>query len=226
MIYTTLPYDLDQMPAIQQNGATVDMNASDFSKYTAEDSEKTAIIYLRNTKFSNVTLDFSKCSAEKKLKYLRLFFDLNLTFNNISFSNTVEQLCLYILDKNRCDYSKSFLSQDELQLFCSQNKQMLIRFLSFVKSLPLFLLSQLKSVRLDSNICIKNDSVEFNNVINSIINDIDFVQIILLLQNNDEYHISFYPNVFVIENQALRTALATSVFGFLAYAALMTNETK
>lgn len=77
---------------------------------------------------------------------------------------------------------------------------MLIRFLSFVKSLPLFLLNQLKSVKLDSNICIKNDSVEFNNVINSIINDIDFVQIILLLQNNDEYHISFYPNVFVIEN--------------------------
>lgn len=68
MIRTGLPYDFDLMETIEKEGAVVDV--SQVSYPNSEDIERTTLIYLRNTNYDNIVLDFSKVDYKTKEKYL------------------------------------------------------------------------------------------------------------------------------------------------------------
>ena len=60
MIKTGLPYDFETMQQIMQEGAIVDVTNISYPSIPKEDNVKTSLIYLRNTNFDNVHLDFQK----------------------------------------------------------------------------------------------------------------------------------------------------------------------
>lgn len=64
MIRTGLPYDFDLMETIEKEGAVVDV--SQVSYPNSEDIERTTLIYLRNTNYDNIILDFSKVDYKTK----------------------------------------------------------------------------------------------------------------------------------------------------------------
>jgi hypothetical protein len=70
MINTGLPYKLEEITEISETGAAVDMSDVNFPGIDDDKQIATALIFLRNTGFKNVSLDFSKCDYETKCKYL------------------------------------------------------------------------------------------------------------------------------------------------------------
>lgn len=86
MIKTSLPYKIEEMELIQNNGAIVDMSNLNFVG-SGKASEKTSLVFLKNTGF-NVTLDFSGCSYEDKAEYLKLYLTEDLSVCNHEFSST------------------------------------------------------------------------------------------------------------------------------------------
>ena len=70
MIYSKLPFDINDLAKIKTDGATVKLAKNDFSKYTDNDCILTSLIYLRNLGFDNIKLDFSDLPYADKEKYL------------------------------------------------------------------------------------------------------------------------------------------------------------
>ena len=67
-IYTGLPYDFSQMTLIAENGAIIDLSNINYPGITQEENIRTTYIYLRNTGYENIDLDFSKNDFDFKEK--------------------------------------------------------------------------------------------------------------------------------------------------------------
>lgn len=80
-VRTGLPYDFELMEEIAENGATINMNDMHFPGKTDEEQIRTAWIFLRNTGFKNIEMDFSECTEEKKYEILKNYIQSDIKFS-------------------------------------------------------------------------------------------------------------------------------------------------
>lgn len=165
-LMTTLPYEEDMEPEIAEKGAIIDMSRFYFPSYLMEDPIKTAFIYLRNTNYDNLIFDFSNCSYELRKEFLIKYLQTNMHFPCHELIST----WLFILNYyqgfifNRADGVRkeesnslySILSNEEIDAFISEYKEILDSSLQFIQSLPIYLI-----IRLKTDIKVENDIPKF-----------------------------------------------------------------
>ena len=135
MIKTSLPYKIEEMELIQNDGAIVDMSNLNFIGIPEELQKKTSLVFLKNTGF-DVTLDFSGCSYEDKAEYLKLYLTEDLSVCNHEFSSTWVKILNSCLGIGIEKYS--FLTDEEIKRFKDENIEFLTEIHQLVISLPLY----------------------------------------------------------------------------------------
>lgn len=143
MIHTGLPYRMEEITEIAQNGAVVNMDSLSFPTIPEDKQISTAFIFLRNTGFPLVSLDFSRCSYEKKEAYLQEYLETDMLVKYEEFSDTVIAVLDSLFFQNTGNM-ESFLVSEECQKFISRNKKLLLKLLQFLASVPVYALYRLK----------------------------------------------------------------------------------
>ena len=191
MIKTGLPYSTENMSEIYSNGAEVDMSNIDFP--TNQDKYRTTFIYLRNTNFNNILLDFSKCSYEEKAKFLLEYIKSDITVELLPLIYTWQCLLTY----KSCN---PYFSDEEAERFIKENQNTLQELKEFYLSLPLYLFTRLKLVDMDMDNLTKKDFNYGRNSYFLIRNEfIDY----LSAQNPDFNNPILYPQHFTPDNEVL-----------------------
>ena len=141
MIYTGLPYDMDILSNIDNEGAVVDMSNLNYPGIQKEDNVRVSYIYLRNTAFNNVTLDFSQTSYEFKRDFLLFYINGDIFHEIESCTNTwIKILGLY----NQQDFPiDTIFTQDELYQFIRENITEITKLNNIIASLPIYLFLRL-----------------------------------------------------------------------------------
>lgn len=141
MIHTGLPYDMDILGNIDNEGAVVDMSNLNYPGIQKEDNIRVSYIYLRNTAFNNVTLDFSQTSYEFKRDFLLFYINGDIFYEIESCTNTwIKILGLY----NQQDFPiDTILTQDELYQFIKENITEIAKLNNIIASLPIYLFLRL-----------------------------------------------------------------------------------
>ena len=191
MIKTGLPYSTENMSEIYSNGAEVDMSNIDFP--TNQDKYRTTFIYLRNTNFNNILLDFSKCSYEEKAKFLLEYIKSDITVELLPLIYTWQCLLTY----KSCN---PYFSDEEAERFIKENQNTLQELKEFYLSLPLYLFTRLKLVDMNMDNLTKKDFNYGRNSYFLIRNEfIDY----LSAQNPDFNSPILYPQHFTPDNEVL-----------------------
>ena len=135
-INTGLPYDVSKMNDIEKNGATVDMSDIKYPTISEKDFIRVSYIYLRNTAYNDIDLDFSKTTYEFKKDFLLfyLFGDIEYVLKEIT-STWIKILGKYIGQEFQID---SILSDDEIKQFIDEECDKLQNVMTFIMSLPLY----------------------------------------------------------------------------------------
>ena len=191
MIKTGLPYSTENMSEIYNNGAEVDMSNIDFP--TDQDKFRTTFIYLRNTNFNNITLDFSKCSYEDKEKFLLEYIKSDIIVELFPLIYTWQCLLTF----KSCE---PYFSNDEAHRFLENNKNVINELKEFYLSLPLYLFTRLKISEMDME---GLEEKEFNYSKNTyyLIQE-EFIDY-LSAQNPGFMKPILYPNQFTSDNELL-----------------------
>ena len=114
-IKTGLPYDLDQMENIAQNGAIVDISNINFPGIPDSKKVRTAYIFLRNTGFENIVLDFQKADYKTKSDFLITYLQDTIENNNQEIHNSWITI---LFDYNNIEnYGYSILTKEEENKF-------------------------------------------------------------------------------------------------------------
>lgn len=212
MINTKLPYDFDDMEKIEEDGAIVDMSNPCYPE--CDDIERTSLIYLRNTNFPNVQLDFSNVPFASKEKYLIKYLTEDIVYNIKEFVDTWVKLFLNY--KGLAIEMPSILSKQEQDDFIENNRQLIAELDSFAFSLLLYPIS-----RLDTD-----DFVfDFNDITKT---EFEFsMNVCFLIEHSCwnliyEFHPShepqFYEKLFTKENNVLfETIMKYTPFSVLLY---------
>lgn len=191
MIKTGLPYSTENMSEIYSNGAEVDMSNIDFP--TNQDKYRTTFIYLRNTNFNNILLDFSKCSYEEKAKFLLEYIKSDITVELLPLIYTWQCLLTY----KSC---KPYFNDEEAERFIKENQNTLQELKEFYLSLPLYLFTRLKLVDMDMDNLTRKDFNYGRNSYFLIRNEfIDY----LSAQNPDFNSPILYTQHFTPDNEVL-----------------------
>lgn len=212
MINTGLPYEQDQMKEISEKGAIVDMSAINFPE-GIENSIRTVFIYLRNTGFKNITLDFSKCSYDQKLNFLLEYFQTDI-INEIPILTYTWKQILLCRDSN-IEVYQSILTKEEIRNFVKEYESRINDLVSFYLSTPLFLLSRIKGEEnkalLDiSSIECSEDLVGNENLYSLI--EPEFLDALSLTYKDFSIPVKFYTKHFTLENNALFEKLTQTTF--------------
>lgn len=201
MIQTGLPYDFETMQQIMQEGAVVDVTNANYPSIPKEDNVKTSLIYLRNTNFDNIQLDFSKAGYDVKLEFLERYFSgESFPCKLKELSNTILHSLFKIL--NIDNNLQSILTEDEEIAYIKSHEKQLNELIDLIYSLPLFLIHRLDNVDFD----ISFDDVEKTNdescktIINLIIDSPEFG---LFYSVNKNISSKFYENIFTLDNNTL-----------------------
>lgn len=135
-INTGLPYDVSKMNDIEKNGATVDMSDIKYPTISEKDFIRVSYIYLRNTSYNDIDLDFSKTTYEFKKDFLLfyLFGDIECVIKEMT-STWIKILGKYIGQEFQIG---SILSDDEIQKFINDEQDKLQIIITFIMSLPLY----------------------------------------------------------------------------------------
>ena len=141
MIHTGLPYDMDILGNIDNEGAVVDMSNLNYPGIQKEDNVRVSYIYLRNTAFNNVTLDFSQTSYEFKRDFLLFYINGDIFYEIEPCTNTwIKILGLY----NQQDFPiDTIFTQDELYQFIRENLTEIAKLNNIIASLPVYLFLRL-----------------------------------------------------------------------------------
>lgn len=160
MFETKLPYDMDKMNYIKENGAKVDMSNIDFPNLN--DDIRVSYIYLRNTDF-NVELDFSKCNYEFKKQFVYFYLFGDIVYNFDCITDTWISIMLMFNDSN-IDIPKEFgiLSKEEIIDFINEYKDKIKIINDFLFSLCMYPILRLKDIKLNSDDIEINDEKIFN----------------------------------------------------------------
>lgn len=141
MIHTGLPYDMDILGNIDNEGAVVDMSNLNYPGIQKEDNVRVSYIYLRNTAFNNVTLDFNQTSYEFKRDFLLFYINGDIFYEIESCTNTwIKILGLY----NQQDFPiDTIFTQEELYQFIKENLTEITKLNNIIASLPVYLFLRL-----------------------------------------------------------------------------------
>lgn len=141
MIKTGLPYDFDLMDKISEEGALVDV--SDINYPFNNDIERTTLIYLRNTGYKNVILDFNNVDYNSKEKYIIEYLTGDIEFDIKELTLTILKIFSKYKGLNLSVFS--ILSEEEENQFIKNNKNFLMNLECFAYSLPLYSISRLNT---------------------------------------------------------------------------------
>lgn len=211
-IKTGLPYKEEDLSFIQNNGAIVEMNSINFPSIDVENQIETSLIYLRNTGFQ-VNYDFSKCSFERKSKFLIQYFTLQYELNIPELIST--WLCiLNYINNSKITTKISILSQNEIIKFIKLNQGLILNIFQVILSLPVYLALRLKQSPFQNDIK-ENDTFYLNN---NIILLFQFQEFLYLYQNKLSLELKNFTKIFTMENNQLFTAINQKLpFGYLLY---------
>ena len=212
MIQTGLPYTPELMKDISKQGAIVDMSSINFPE-GVENSTRTVFIYLRNTGFKNIVLDFSKCSYEQKQSYLIEYINTDITNELLILTYTWKQILL-CRDANVQVY-QSILNEEETKEFVRSFEILINDLVSFYLSTPLFILSRIKGED-DNHTLLNMEGIEITDYIPGNENiyyliEPEFMNA-LSLTYKDNIPVKFYSQYFNIENNALFDRLTQTDF--------------
>ena len=143
MIKTGLPYSIDKITEISTNGAIVDMSSLNFPSIKGQDQVKTSLIFLRNTGFDNVVLDFSNCSYELKEEFIKEYLTTDIKVKNEELSDAVMSIIDYKFFHN-ASIIESFMDVDECKTFLKRNKTLMDELLQLLASIPIYSLYRLQ----------------------------------------------------------------------------------
>jgi len=153
MIRTTLPYKFEDMVEIGDNGAIVDMSVLNFDNIVKEKQVKAAYIFLRNTSFKNIRLDFSNCDYEMKCQYLMTYIHSDIFVKNSELAEELSNIMLdyhNIADETRHD---GIFTEEERARFISDNLETWSHISSVLISIMAYLVIRLiRYSKLDENI--------------------------------------------------------------------------
>ena len=216
-IYTGLPYDFSQMTLIAENGAIIDLSNINYPGITQEENIKTTYIYLRNTGYENIDLDFSKNDFDFKEKFLLYYLKGDIEYTLKECSNTwIKIIGLY---NNQNFPVSSILTDEEIKKFINNNLDFIKDLNIFFISLPLYPISRMS---FDDNTVLSLDELEnteeivCNNSICDIISNQFFMELYDTMPQEEPM---FYSNIFTIENNKLfdtlilHTPFATLLYG-------------
>lgn len=216
MIHTGLPYDMDILGNIDNEGAVVDMSNLNYPGIQKEDNVRVSYIYLRNTAFNNVTLDFNQTSYEFKRDFLLFYINGDIFYEIESCTNTwIKILGLY----NRQDFPiDTIFTQDELCQFIKENITEIAKLNNIIASLPVYLFLRLNiedPENFNFNDIETDDTTTCNDNIIFIIKN-QFFNFLYESLNADTPKI--YSNLFTETNNLLfETIMQYTPFGILLY---------
>lgn len=204
-VVTGLPYDVDLMiNRIQNEGAIVDVSKVAFPGVdTIQKQVRTALIYLRNTGFANVSLDFSKVSGDDLEAWLVGY----ITSDIVVDLPQVNELWLYVIVYylTKINYS-DFFDNESFDKIITNQKSLIEQLINFYGSLPIFLIKRLdcQYISFDETEVCDNETFGRNayNILNlENIND--------LLSIIDIDHPIDFTNHFVLSNNELFDKVVT-----------------
>lgn len=212
MIRTGLPYDFDLMETIEKEGAVVDV--SQVSYPNSEDIERTTLIYLRNTNYDNIVLDFSKVDYKTKEKYL-------IEYLTGDIEHPVKQLTeswfsLFMHYKQIPLKIDSILDSVEEMAFFKENGDLIKELDIFAYSLLLYPISRLDTLDFE---------FDFSNIENSdFVFNLNVCELIshpcwnLVYEKEPFYGPKFYKKMFTEDNNYLfETVMKFTPFSVLLY---------
>lgn len=216
-INTGLPYDFDLLNEINEKGAIVDLSNINYPNLDETDNIKITFIYLRNTGYENIDLDFSKTSFEFKEKFLLYYLQGDIEYKLKECNDTwIKILGFY---NNQNFPVKSFLSEEEIIKFINNNLEYLKNLNTFIISLPLYPISKMTfddDTNLDLEDIEKTENIICNNSICGIISNPYFMYIYETIEQSEP---CFYSKIFTLENNELfntiinHTPFATILYG-------------
>ena len=226
MIYSKLPFDINDLAKIKTDGATVKLAKNDFSKYTDNDCILTSLIYLRNLSFDNIKLDFSDLQYVDKEKYLLLYVSEDMYIKNCNIVDIWFEIFYKYCFNSYFDKSilDNAFTDEEVQKFIDAHNVVIDDMLSLLKSTILFLITK---ANLDGYV----DNVQHVQTIpisSNLLNFIEhkqFMQFFLRIFKKPQIEFKYFDNVFVDNNQDLLSCLNKTLLGFgLFYAYSIVNK--
>lgn len=216
MVDTTLPYEMTKLNDIRENGAHVRLVDADFSKYTSEDNTFTTMVYLRNTNFTTVELDFSGVPYDHKEKMMLIYMREDMKIDNHEFSDALYDI-LFTEVNNTHQTSNVMFTHDEICRFVDNNRDYVNEYLIYVKSLSLYMLTRVKALNdiVINDIETVDDDVDIGNNILNVIKNTRFDQLSVALSAKEDIPLKFYTKDFTLENNDLFDALRRTTYGFL-----------
>ena len=208
-INTVIPYPEDMEERISNEGAIVDMSNLKFEGHYKENEIKYSFIYLRNTGYENIDLDFSKVDYEKKSKFLLDYMKSDIIFN---CKELVQSWLSIILHSAGVEVEGIFniLNKEEEQKFLEENRVFIKDMCLFINSLPLYLLYRIKTIDFSMEDIMKSDNVfSFGNNINFLINQ-EHINLLFIADDSNEP--IFFNNYFTEDNNDLFESLVNLDF--------------
>lgn len=112
---TELPYNLKDIQIIRRFGATINLAKLNFYKYNElkqYNQIDLALIYLKNSNFKNIKLDFSNTSFQFKSEFLIKYIQYQHQLNFLELTNTIN----YLKSIDKC-INNSIFSDVEAKTF-------------------------------------------------------------------------------------------------------------
>lgn len=197
MIKTNLPYKLEDMSAISENGAIVDMSCPNFPGVLDNKQIYTSLIFLRNTDF-DVSLDFSSCSYLQKKKYLLLYIKDGIECRYEELSDAWIEILLYA---SQIEFkTQSFMNHKEIAEFILDNKEYIDEILRFIASIPLYAMNRfaLNGAAYNTDEFNKSENTDISNNIVHLFKYSAFMDVFEYA--SQVYEPVFYEKIFTMDN--------------------------
>ena len=216
-IQTGLPYNMDMMDEIRLNGAIVDMNDIHFPNIEEDMMTKVSFIFLRNTDYP-VIYDFSKCSYEKKSKYLISYLTDAVYYQ---FDELVQTwLAILCFSLGIVLENKGIFNEEELKCFVEEHLDFVGELLHLLISLPVYAVSRFENngEKIDVSDIDINECKLFNdNIVHLLYNS----ALNIILESDTIFEPMNYIHYFTETNDKLFDALQE-----LPYMALLVGLTE
>lgn len=200
---TGLPYDINDMNTIRNKGAIADMNNINFPNIPEDKQINVAYIFLRNTDYP-VTYDFSKCSFEKKSKFLNEYITTSVGYKLDELIQTWMAACCFSLGIVLED--TGIFNKDELKEFVECNLEIIGEIIKFLISLPVYALYrfEVNGKKMDISDIPTTDVSIFNE---NIYLFLYHPAINIIITSDTIFEPTFYTHYFTNENNKLFDSL-------------------
>lgn len=212
MIRTGLPYDFDLMETIEKEGAVVDVSQVCYPNM--DEIERTTLIYLRNTNYENIELDFSKVGFDSKKRFLIEYLTGDIEHPVKELTNTWFSLFFHY---NGFPITlPSILSEEEEKQFYNECPSIINELTCFAYSLALYPISRLDTEGFTFDFSdIESTDFKFNLNICELISHPCWN---LIYEKNPAYPPKFYKQLFTEDNNILfETIMKFTPFSVLLY---------